>query len=240
MPPSTTRDGKAFGVSCYDTSARGSCAAICRRPGRGVQGRVSRPLRALGAQADELVFHSVGASDRLEASDPGARIHDGLPGTLEEWIARDGLSLQDEAQWRRHDRRRRARRAHRSRRDARAGIQRWHDWKYPRLQRGLPECRVLIEVLQRMREATPRGFERILYIEQPTNRDLKKDRANVMHAAARLRPVVADESLTDLETLLLAREMGYTGVALESLQGQPPRAYGGGGAEFGLFLPCRT
>ena len=39
-----------------------------------------------------------------------------------------------------------------------------------------------------------------------------------MHEAARLRPIVIDESLTDLETLLLAREMGYTGVCL-GLQG---------------------
>ena len=31
-----------------------------------------------------------------------------------------------------------------------------------------------------------------------------------MHEAAKLRPVVVDESLTDLEALLLAREMGYT------------------------------
>jgi hypothetical protein len=32
--------------------------------------------------------------------------------------------------------------------------------------------------------------------------------------------VVIDESLTDLETLLLAREMGYTGVALKACKGQ--------------------
>ena len=38
--------------------------------------------------------------------------------------------------------------------------------------------------------------------------------------AAKLRPVVIDESLTDLETLLLAREMGYTGVALKACKGQ--------------------
>jgi len=32
--------------------------------------------------------------------------------------------------------------------------------------------------------------------------------------------VVIDESLTDLEMLLLAREMGYTGVALKACKGQ--------------------
>jgi hypothetical protein len=41
-----------------------------------------------------------------------------------------------------------------------------------------------------------------------------------MHKAARLRPIVIDESLTDLESLLLAREMGYTGIALKACKGQ--------------------
>ena len=41
-----------------------------------------------------------------------------------------------------------------------------------------------------------------------------------MHAAAKLRPVVIDESLTGVEALLLAREMGYTGAALKACKGQ--------------------
>ena len=41
-----------------------------------------------------------------------------------------------------------------------------------------------------------------------------------MHEAAKLRPVVIDESLTDLESLRLARDMGYTGVALKACKGQ--------------------
>jgi hypothetical protein len=41
-----------------------------------------------------------------------------------------------------------------------------------------------------------------------------------MHQASKLKPVVIDESLTDLESLLLAREMGYTGAALKACKGQ--------------------
>ena len=41
-----------------------------------------------------------------------------------------------------------------------------------------------------------------------------------MHQAAKLRPVVIDESLTDLESLLDARALGYTGVALKACKGQ--------------------
>jgi hypothetical protein len=49
---------------------------------------------------------------------------------------------------------------------------------------------------------------------------LKAHRENVMHEASKLKPVVIDESLTDLENLLLAREMGYTGAALKACKGQ--------------------
>ena len=41
-----------------------------------------------------------------------------------------------------------------------------------------------------------------------------------MHRAAKIKPVVIDESLTDIESLLLAREMGYSGVALKACKGQ--------------------
>ncbi|HEY6400660.1 MAG TPA: hypothetical protein VI479_04585, partial [Blastocatellia bacterium] len=77
-----------------------------------------------------------------------------------------------------------------------------------------------LEYLRKVKEITPSGFERILYLEQPTARDLKANRQNLMHEAAKLRPVVIDESLVDLESLLLAREMGYTGVALKACKGQ--------------------
>ena len=41
-----------------------------------------------------------------------------------------------------------------------------------------------------------------------------------MHQAAKLVPVVIDESLTGLDMLMLAREMGYTGAALKACKGQ--------------------
>src|SRR5207247_799974 len=84
---------------------------------------------------------------------------------------------------------------------------------------------------------TPQGFARILYVEQPTARDLEANRANVMHEAARLRPVVIDESLTGLESLRLAREMGYNGVALKACKGQSQAVLMAAAArKFGMFL----
>jgi hypothetical protein len=41
-----------------------------------------------------------------------------------------------------------------------------------------------------------------------------------MHKVAAIKPVVIDESLTEKEALMLAREMGYTGTALKACKGQ--------------------
>ena len=58
-----------------------------------------------------------------------------------------------------------------------------------------------------------------------------------MHEAAKLRPVVIDESLTDLESLLLAREMGYNGVALKACKGQSQALLMAAAAQkYGMFL----
>src|SRR5688572_15163903 len=58
-----------------------------------------------------------------------------------------------------------------------------------------------------------------------------------MHEAAKLRPVVIDESLTELESLRLAREMGYNGVALKACKGQSQAMLMAAAAQkYGMFL----
>jgi L-alanine-DL-glutamate epimerase-like enolase superfamily enzyme len=232
--------GKAFGVSCYETYGPAFMTHdLSRDLGPSFRGEYldryvpSRPRRSTP------VFHSVGASDPLEASDVRARIDDGLPTTLEEWIPRDGLirfkiKLNGgnlDADFERVVRTDRVV----GRAQAARGVA---DWKYSLdFNEGCPNVQYLLDFLQRVREATPAGFERILYIEQPTARDLQKDRSNVMHEAARLRPVVIDESLTDLESLLLAREMGYTGIALKACKGQSQAMLmAAAGQKLGMFL----
>ena len=52
-----------------------------------------------------------------------------------------------------------------------------------------------------------------------------------------MKPVVIDESLVDFESLLLAREMGYTGVALKACKGQSNALLMAAAAQkFGMFL----
>jgi hypothetical protein len=49
--------------------------------------------------------------------------------------------------------------------------------------------------------------------------------------------VVIDESLIDLESLLLCREMGYSGVALKACKGQTEALLMGAAAQkYGMFL----
>ena len=83
-----------------------------------------------------------------------------------------------------------------------------------------PNVGLSVDLMRTIKQKSPVGFEKIQYVEQPTKRDLKADRKNVMHEAAKLRPVVIDESLTDQEMLMLAREMGYSGAALKACKGQ--------------------
>jgi L-alanine-DL-glutamate epimerase-like enolase superfamily enzyme len=169
------------------------------------------------------VFHSVGGLDPLDTSDVENPVGDGLPETLDQWIRRDGLvrikiKLQgDDLAWDVARALAIDRIALRLAR-ARAGQA---DMAYSLdFNERCSDAQYVVECLQRIRARSPEGFDRILYIEQPTARTLEANRQNIMHEAARLRPVVIDESLTDLESLLLAREMGYTGVALKACKGQ--------------------
>jgi L-alanine-DL-glutamate epimerase-like enolase superfamily enzyme len=95
----------------------------------------------------------------------------------------------------------------------------------------------VLDFLEQVKQRSPRAFERVHYIEQPTHRDLKAHPENRMHAAAKIKPVVIDESLVDFESLLLCREMGYSGVALKACKGHSEALLMGAAAQkYGMFL----
>jgi L-alanine-DL-glutamate epimerase-like enolase superfamily enzyme len=184
------------------------------------------------------LYHLVGALDPLTDADVTERINDGLPNTLGEWIRADGLTHLkiklngDDLDWdvqRVVGVNRIAEETQRQR-----GVTEWYyslDFN-ERCQ----DVGYLLEFLRRLRELTPAGYDRVQYIEQPTARDLKANRHNVMHEAAKLKPVVIDESLIDLESLRLAREMGYTGVAFKACKGQTQTLLLAAAAQkYGLF-----
>ncbi len=168
------------------------------------------------------LYHLIGALDPITDADVKHRLNDGHPETLSEWITHDGLTHLkvklngDNADWDVD------RFVSIERTAAQTQKQRGVDtWFYSLdFNERCPNVHYLLDVLGQIREKVPGGFQRIQYIEQPTARDLKANRHNAMHEASRIRPVVIDESLLDLESLLLAREMGYTGAALKACKGQ--------------------
>ncbi|MFM8826752.1 MAG: enolase C-terminal domain-like protein, partial [Actinomycetota bacterium] len=184
------------------------------------------------------MFHSVGGSDPLTAAeaDAAAVPDDGLPRTLAEWIRRNGLfnikiKLQGESLDWDVERTLAIDRVARETRPA-AG------WRYcVDFNERCPNVDYVLEFLARVRAGSPACLESILYVEQPTARDLTAVPRNDMHAASRLRPLVIDESLTDLESLLLARDLGYTGVALKACKGQSHALLMTAAAEkYGMFV----
>lgn len=168
------------------------------------------------------LYHLVGALDPLDDSEVVKPVGDGLPETLVEWIPFNGLTHMkiklngDNLDWDLE----RVLKTDRIATEAQTkrGVT---EWNYSLdFNERCQSVEYLVELLHKLRERAPQGFDRVQYVEQPTARDLRANPQNRMHEAAKLRPVVIDESLTDLESLLLAREMGYTGTALKACKGQ--------------------
>lgn len=185
------------------------------------------------------LYHLVGALDPLDESDLKSPVGDGLPETLEQWIPFNGLTHLkiklngDDLEWDVNRVRRVEEVATRAQ-----SARNVNSWQYSLdFNEKCGSVDYLLEFLGKVRETAGRAYDRVAYIEQPTKRDLKADRANTMHRASALKPVVIDESLVDLESLELAREMGYTGAALKACKGQTQSLLMAAAArKMGMFL----
>jgi L-alanine-DL-glutamate epimerase-like enolase superfamily enzyme len=181
------------------------------------------------------LYHLVGALDALVEEDVKERLADGLPNTLGEWIRKDELTHLkvklngNDARWD-------IDRILAIDRVAVGAASRAFTYSLD-FNEQCPNVEYLLEVLRRVKESSAACFDRVAYVEQPTARDLKAHPENKMHAAAKLKPVVIDESLLGYESLLLAREQGYSGVALKSCKGQGQSILMAAAAQkFGMFL----
>jgi len=115
------------------------------------------------------------------------------------------------------------------------GVRQW--WYSLDFNERCADVDYVIEFVRRLNHQAPQAFSRVQYIEQPTARDLKANPHQRMHEVSRMLPVVIDESLTDLESLKLAREMGYTGAALKACKGQTQSLLMAAAArKYGMFL----
>jgi L-alanine-DL-glutamate epimerase-like enolase superfamily enzyme len=185
------------------------------------------------------LYHLVGALDPLTASDVATRIEDGLPNTLGEWILADGLTHLkiklngDNLKWD-VDRvvavNRVAEETQRM-----LGVSTW--FYSCDFNERCANVEYLLDFLAKVKELAPTALGRLQYIEQPTHRDLKAHPENRMHRAAAIKPVVIDESLIDLESFHLAREQGYSGVALKACKGHTEALLMGAAAQkYNMFL----
>jgi L-alanine-DL-glutamate epimerase-like enolase superfamily enzyme len=215
--------GKLHGVSCYETyGPRFLPRDLSAYLNHEFRGEFLDRYILPKPKAQMPLYHLVGAVDPVTASDVRQRIGDGLPENLAEWIRYNGVTHikiklnGSDLSWD-VDRvvavDRVTTETQRSRQVA--------QWHYSLdFNEKCPNVDYLLAFLHQLRERAEEGFGRIQYVEQPTKRDLKEDQANVMHRAAKLIPIVIDESLVDLESLELARAMGYSGVALKACKGQ--------------------
>ncbi len=185
------------------------------------------------------LYHLVGALDPLFDGEVNSPVGDGLPETLGQWIAADGLThlkiklAGDDLAW---DVARvvAVERAAAPAQQARG----CPSWNYSLdFNEKCANVEYVLDFLHQLAEQSPRAFARVQYIEQPTHRDLRAHPENRMHAAAKIKPVVIDESLVDFDSLLLCREQGYTGVALKACKGHSEALLMGAAAQkFGMFL----
>lgn len=185
------------------------------------------------------LYHLVGALDALSESELTNPVNDGLPETLDHWILADGLThlkiklAGDDMDW-----------------DVarvvgveRVAVQAQHQrgcsqWSYSLdFNEKCASVDYVLEFLSCLRQQSPEALDRVQYIEQPTHRDLRANPGNRMHEAAKIKPVVIDESLVDLDSLQLARQQGYSGVALKACKGHTEALLMGAAAQkYQLFL----
>lgn len=167
------------------------------------------------------IFHLVGGLDLLRRAEVTEEFpQDGVPNSLDDWIIRDGvfclkvkLNGRDLA-WDLARTREVARIYQDVRATARPDLP-----TRPYLTADTNEqCEspdYIIEYLSRLEEEDPAVYDSILYIEQPTERDLTAHRWD-MRPIAQRKPVLVDESLSTFEDFPLARELGWSGIALKS------------------------
>ncbi|MCD6289437.1 MAG: hypothetical protein J7M34_02955 [Anaerolineae bacterium] len=164
------------------------------------------------------VFHLVGGLDKLRESEVSADApRDGLPNSLDRWIERDQLKCLkiklrgNDLEWDLN----RVLEVYRVAREVQESQGRDELYLSVDTNEQCESPAYMVELLHRLQEASPGAYDALLYVEQPTERDLRAHRFDMRELAA-LKPVIVDESLTGLEDMDLALELGWSGVALKT------------------------
>ncbi len=185
------------------------------------------------------LYHLVGALDPLTPEQVVKPVGDQLPEHLGQWIQRDGLThlkiklSGEDLPWDVQ----RVLQVHAVAEPLTARRQTRPAFSLDFNERCQDEAYVL-EMLDQVAASSSAALACVQYIEQPTHRDLKSHPENTMHRVAKRLPVVIDESLIDLESLLLAAEQGYSGVALKACKGHAEALLMGAAAQHRKMYLC--
>lgn len=164
------------------------------------------------------LYHLVGSLDPLSTADLNKPIGDGLPETLEEWIRTQHLSHL---------------KVKLTGQDLDADVGRLveieriatrvaptREWSYSLdFNEACDNEDYVIDFLERIDRLAREAIAKLHYIEQPMGRDLRARKEVTMHRVSRLKPVVIDESLTDLDAFMFAKQQGYSGIAIKACKG---------------------
>lgn len=232
--------GRVFGLNSYNVLSREYCNEdLSYYLNDDFKGEYLDQYVSVSPKDRMPLYHLVGALDPLDASDVETPLDDGLPEHLVDWIPYNGLTHLkiklngDDLDWdvNRVLRIDKITEQVQSKRNV-------DEWFYSAdFNERCSDVAYVLDFIARIREKSPKAIERLQYIEQPTNRNLRLFPENKMHEAAKIKPVVIDEALIDFDSLLYSRELGYSGVALKACKGQSEALLMGAAAQkYKMFL----
>ncbi len=215
--------GRANGVCCYDAYGPEFMEHdLSRWCGADFTGRYISEYILKAYKPQLPVFHLVGGMDKLTAAeitdeDPD----DGVPVSLDQWIARDGLRCfkvklrGTDIDWD----------VARTKEVAEV-IQATYGqlgmegrfWLSTDSNEMNESPATVLEYLEKLQSASPLAFDSLLYLEQPTERDLALHHFDMSEVAA-IKPVVVDEGVTDVGKVDLALQLGWSGVGIKTCKG---------------------
>jgi len=185
------------------------------------------------------VYVLAGSTDPLTSAEVSNPIGDGLPEHLEGWIRYSGAThimikmLGNDLDW--DVNRVLAVNKVTEEVQAKRGCTKW--FYCVDFNEKCENVQYLLDFFNRVKQGSPAAFERLEFVEQPTHRDFKAFPNNRLHAASKIKPILADESIVDFESLQDSRKMGYSGVMLKSCKGQAESLLTGAvGQKYNLFL----
>jgi L-alanine-DL-glutamate epimerase-like enolase superfamily enzyme len=167
------------------------------------------------------LYHLVGALDPLTPAEVTKKIGDGLPETLGDWVTREGLThlkiklAGDDLAWD-------VARVLAVDEVVTAAKQATKKavWHYSLdFNEKCASIEYVLDFFKQVKSKNAAALERVQYVEQPMPRDLAGAGKQPVHAAAKIKPIVIDESLIEYDSLLAARELGYSGIALKACKG---------------------